>query len=327
MKVFITGATGFLGTNLVHQLVELKADITAIKRPTSNLEAFKDMSINWCEADVLNKPSLMEACPEEVDVIFHVAADTNMWSKNNDKQTEINLNGTSNMIEVALAKKAKRFIHTSSIAAFGIHHTTVNEETPQLGGECFANYYKTKFQSEQLVKKAVKEQNLDAVILNPCHLVGAWDYHNWSQMLTMVAEESLPGVPPGYGSFCHIKEVAKAHVTAYEKGKTGENYILSGFDASFLEFVTAIGKLLNKKVPKKATPHWLLKIVGAVSVFIARFTHKEPNMTPEKVLIVSEVLKVSSKKAQTELDYRVGIPLDEMLTDCYQWMKQREMID
>ena len=327
MKVFITGATGFLGTNLVLQLMELGAEITAIKRATSNLEAFIDMSITWCEGDVLDKQSLMEACPEKVDVIFHMAADTNMWSKNNDKQTQINLKGTSNMIEVALAKKAKRFIHTSSIAAFGIHHTTVTEETPQLGGECFANYYQTKFQSEQLVKQAVKEKGLDAVILNPCHLVGAWDYHNWSQMLTMVAENRLPGVPPGYGSFCHIKEIAKAHIAAFEKGCTGENYILSGADASFLEFVTAIGKMLNKKVPKKAMPYWLLKIVGNVSVFFARFTDKEPDMTPEKVLIVSEVLKVSSIKAQQELGYSVDIPLEVMLNDCYQWMKQREMID
>jgi len=326
MKVFITGATGFLGTNLVHLLVEQQADIYAIKRPTSNIDAFENMSINWFEADVLDLDSLMNACPENIDYIFHVAADTNMWSKNNDQQTKINLQGTSNMIEVALTKKAKRFIHTSSIAAYGIHQSVITESSEQLGEQCFANYYKTKLQSEKLVKLAVANDNLDAVILNPCHLVGSWDYHNWSQMLTMVANDSLPGVPPGYGSFCHIKEVAKAHISAAKKGRTGENYILSGVDASFVELVSEIGVLLGKKVPNKATPYWVLKIISLVSAFIAAFTNKEPNMTPEKVLIVSERLRVSSAKAQRELDYKVDISLKRMLTDCYQWMQKSEMI-
>ncbi|PHS15847.1 MAG: oxidoreductase [Kangiella sp.] len=328
MKIFITGATGFLGTNLVHLLIKEGHEITAIKRPTSNVSAFENMPIEWFEGDVLDIESLNSACPDGVDWIFHIAADTNMWSANNEMQTKINLQGTSNMIDVALNKKAKRFIHTSSIAAFGIHHEhIITEETEQLGDQCFANYYQTKLLSERLVKKAVKEQGLDAVILNPCHLVGPWDAHNWSQMLTMVANEKLPGVPPGYGSFCHIEEVVKAHLQAAIKGRKGENYILSGADASFVEFVSEIGKLLGKKVPAKPMPHWLLKIVGAVSVFFARFTGKEPDMTPEKVLIVSEVLKVRSQKAQDELGYIADVPLSKMLNDCYQWMKRKNLIE
>ena len=327
MKVFITGATGFLGTNLVHLLVEQGAEITAIKRTTSDLSAFENMPVNWQLGDVLDQESLRSTCPESVDVVFHIAADTNMWSANNEQQTKINLQGTSNMIEVALEKKAGRFIHTSSIAAYGLHQDDViTEETPQRGDQCFANYYQTKYHSEKLVRKAVDEMGLDAVILNPCHLVGPWDRHNWSQMLTMIANEKLPGVPPGNGSFCHISEIAKAHISAAKVGRKGENYILSGRDASFVEFVQTIGRLLGKKVPGKPMPHWLLKIVGHVSVLFARFTGKEPDMTPEKVLIVSEVLRVSSKKAQQELGYNVDISLEQMLSDCYQWMKEKNLI-
>jgi nucleoside-diphosphate-sugar epimerase len=327
MNVFVTGATGFLGTNLVRLLVEQGASITAIKRSTSNIDAFEAMPVDWHDADVLDFKALADACPENIDYIFHIAADTSMWSAKNEQQTRINLDGTSNIIRLALEKKTKRLIHTSSIAAYGIHHDIViDEDTPQKGNECFANYYKTKYHSEQMVKAAVNEQGLDAVILNPCHLVGPWDYHNWSQMLTMIADESLPGVPPGYGSFCHIEEVAKAHITAASLGRKGENYILSGADASFLEFVSEIGRLLGKKVPSKPMPEILLKIVGHLSAFIARFTHKEPNMTPEKVLIVSEVLKVSSAKAQRELNYKTDISLETMLSDCYRWMLQQDLI-
>lgn len=327
MRVFVTGATGFLGTNLVFKLLEEGAEVFAIKRATSNISAFENLPVKWSDGDVLDQQSLIDACPENVDTIFHIAADTNMWSANNEQQTQINLQGTANMISVAIARKAKRFIHTSSIAAYGLHHDQIiTEESEQRGDQCFANYYRTKLASELLVKEAVKNGQIDAVILNPCHLVGPWDSHNWSQMLTMVSDGSLPGVPPGYGSFCHIAEVAKAHIQAAKLGKKGQNYILSGTNASFVEFVSTIGKLLNKKVPNKPMPHWLLKIVGRLSVIVAKFTGKEPNMTPEKVLIVSEVLKVSSLKAQKELGYSVDIPLETMLEDCYQWMRSQEMI-
>ena len=327
MHAFITGATGFLGTNLVHLLIKEGIKVSAIKRPTSNISAFENMPIDWHMGDVLDRDSLMAACPKDVDTIFHIAADTSMWSVKNEQQTKINLQGTSNMIEVALNKKAKRFIHTSSIAAYGLHENKViTEETPQKGDQCFVNYYKTKYQSEQIVRDAVKQRNLDAVILNPCHLVGPWDSHNWSQMLTMVANEKLPGIPPGYGSFCHIQEIARAHLQAAKIGKTGENYILSGTDASFVEFVHEIGKIVDKKITAKPMPQWLLNAVGYVSVFFSRFTGKEPNMTPEKVLIVSEVLKVSCVKAQRELDYKADISLHKMLDDCYQWMQSENLI-
>lgn len=327
MKVFLTGATGFLGTNLVHLLINKQIEVHAIRRSTSDISAFKDMPIHWYEGDVLNPQSLADSCPQDIDFIFHIAADTNMWAAKNNQQTKVNLQGTANIIDLAIAKNAKRLIHTSSIAAYGIHHDQViTEQSEQRGIDCFANYYKTKLQSELLVKEAVKNLGLDAVILNPCHLVGPWDYHNWSQMLTMVAEGTLPGVPPGFGSFCHIEEVANAHLQAAIKGRSGENYILSGIDASFVEFIKIIGDLTQKKVPSKAMPRWLLTVVGHVSVFFARFTNKEPDMTPEKVLIVSELLKVSSAKAQQELDYRADIPLKKMLSDCYEWMQSQNRI-
>jgi len=327
MRVFITGATGFLGTNLVHLLVKEGVEIIAIKRQNSDVSAFENMSITWHQADILDLDSLMDACPENVDTIFHIAADTSLWVAKNAQQTKINLQGTSNMIEVALAKNAKRFIHTSSIAAYGIHHDhTITEETPQIGDKCFANYYKTKHQSEQLIKTAVKDRDLDAVILNPCHLVGPWDRHNWSQMLKMVAKDTLPGVPPGFGSFCHIQEVARAHLQAAKVGVKGENYILSGIDASLVKLVQVIGDLLGKKVPKKPMPQWLLKIIAQTSVFFARFTGNEPDMTPEKVLIVCETIQVSSEKAQQVLGYRVDISLEQMVSDCYLWMQKQKMI-
>lgn len=323
---FVTGATGFLGTNIVKQLIEQGVEVHALKRQTSNTEEFDGLPVHWHIGDVTNRDSLMQACPDHVDAFFHGAADTSMWKRKDAQQTRINMTGTENAIAAALAKQATRFIHTSSIAAYGIHHETITEASAMRGEATVSNYYRTKQQSEELVKAAVKKQGLNAVILNPCHLVGAPDHNNWSQMISLIKTEKLPGIPPGLGSFCDIREVAKAHITAVEKGKTGENYILSGVDMSFVEFVGHIGALLGKTTPKKAVPSFVLKTLGQLSVLWANIDGQEPTITPEKALIVCDRLSVSSEKAQRELNYRADIDIRASLQSCYDWMQTRGLV-
>lgn len=320
-RVFVTGATGFLGTNLVRQLVKSGAEVHALKRQTSDTTELDDLPIQWHIGDITHLDSLQAACPENVDVFFHAAADTSMWKRKNTTQNRINLTGTDHAIAVALSRNAKRFVHTSSIAAYGIHDSLITEDSEQRGEHSFCNYYRTKHLSEKAVKAAVTQRHLDAVILNPCHLVGAPDHHNWSQMIEMVEQGRLPGVPPGLGSFCDIKEVARAHIIAAEQGRTGENYILSGVDMSFVEFVGAIGQMLGKKTPNRPMPAWLLKSLAQLSVLGANVTGREPELTPEKALIVCDPLKVSSEKAQRELGYQADIDLQAALRDCYNWMQ------
>lgn len=318
---FVTGATGFLGTNLVRQLAAQGVEVHALKRETSDIRELDDLPVHWHIGDITDRASLRAACPDNVDAFFHVAADTSMWKRKNRQQNLINLDGTDNAIAVALASNAGRFIHTSSIAAYGVHDDTITEHSEQRGKHSFCNYYRTKHLAEQAVKDAVKTHELDAVILNPCHLVGAPDQHNWSQMIRMVQEQKLPGVPPGLGSFCDIREIARAHITAAERGRRGENYILSGVDLSFVDFIAEIGRLVNRPTPDKATPEWLLKLAGQLAVLWANVSRREPDLTPEKALIVCDQLKVSSAKAQQELGYRADIDLRQSLQDCYEWMQ------
>lgn len=323
---FVTGATGFLGTNIIAQLVEQGVEVHALKRQTSNTEELDAFPIQWHTGDVTQRETLLNACPAEVDAFFHAAADTSMWKRKNNQQTRINMAGTENAIAAAVQNNAKKFIHTSSIAAYGVHREMITEATPMQGEKSFSNYYRTKHLSENLVKDAVKRHDLDAVILNPCHLVGAPDHNNWSQMIALVQTGKLPGVPPGLGSFCDIREVAKAHISAVEKGKTGENYILSGVDISFVEFVGAIGKMLSKPTPSKPVPAFILKTLGQLSILWANVDGHEPTITPEKAMIVCDQLKVSSEKAQRELGYKADIDLQDALQTCYAWMQQRGLI-
>lgn len=326
MKAFVTGGTGFLGLNVIQQLLAKGWQVIAMHRPNSNISDLANLDVTLVEGSLTDPMSLQEIISNDLDAIFHIAGDTNMWSRNNDRQFQTNVVGTQNLVDVALQKKIGRFIHTSSISAYGFHDSVITELDKSKALESSVNYLKTKYLGEKVVKDAVALQGLDAVVLNPCAIIGAYDRHNWSQLFTMIKNGKLPGIPSGEGSYCHVNEVAAAHIAAFEKGRSGENYILAGTDCAFLEVVTKIGKLVNKPTAKKTVPKWLLEIVGSVSGWMSLITNKEPTMTPEKATMVSKRVVASSVKAIMELGYVDNVSIDVMLEECFDWMKSERLI-
>lgn len=326
MKAAVTGATGFLGINLINQLLELGWHVTALHRPASNLADLQDKGLEFVSVDFNDEKQLVEQLPEELDVLFHLAGDTNLWSKQNARQYQANVEVSKNLAKAAAKKGVGRFVHTSSISAYGFHASVIDENTPSTALTSGVNYLKTKHLGEQAVKQVAQDTGLNAVYLNPCAIMGPYDRNNWSQLFTMIQQETLPGVPSGEGSYCHVREVAKAHIAAFEKGRAGENYILAGTDCSFLEVVTKIGQLLNKPTPNKPVPALLLKLLGRLAYWGSLVTNKEPNMTPEKALMVTKRVVATSKKAVEELNYNDRVSIDEMLQDCFEWMKSEKLL-
>jgi nucleoside-diphosphate-sugar epimerase len=113
--------------------------------------------------------------------------------------------------------------------------------------------------------------------------------------------------------------VAKAHLGAFEQGGIGENYLLGGTDASFVELVREIGAALGKTTPARPTPAWILRVLGAVGARQGRLTGRQPTLTPEAALMVTRDVSCDSSKAMRELDYR-AVPLGEMVGECVAWM-------
>lgn len=259
--------------------------------------------------------------PDHPDAVFHVAADTSMWCLKNKQQTHINVQGTKNLIQTALKKQAGRFIHTSSISEFGSHKVIIDESTQSNAMHSKSNYVRTKWLAAREVEQA-GENGLDAVILNPCQIIGPYDTHNWGRLFTLVQENRLPGIPPGIGTFCHARAVAEAHLAAFEHGRQGEHYILGGIEASFHDVIQRIGHILQKPTPQRGTPLWLLKTMGWTSQWLSFLTRTEPNLTPEKVRKISDVVRCNTEKACTQLGYRI-VPLNTMLSDYHRWMQSQ----
>ena len=321
LKAFVTGATGFLGFNLVLELLDRDWIVTALHRrgsDTSRLEALEGVSL--VEGSLENQRSLEKAIPRNTDALFHVAGDTSLWRGHRQRQVRTNVDGTSHITRAALARGVGRFIHTSSIAAYGLHEGRVRETTFSNALASGIDYMITKYRAEQIVAFAW-EQGLDAVTLQPAHIVGPWDDNGWSRTFRLVLEEKLPGIPPGRGSWCHVREVARCHVEAFHRGKGGEKYLLGGPSATFVEVFRIIGELTGKPVPSKPVPAIALKAWAGMLDLASRFTGREPSVTPAAVAIVSANETCDATRAREELGYR-EIPVRTMFEDCWNWMKE-----
>lgn len=321
---FITGATGFLGRHLVEQLRDKNWTIIALVRKDANTDHLNEPRIETVIGDILDRDSLKSGLPDGVDVVFHAAASTAQWRPMNRLQHTVNVIGTRNMVHTALEKSCGRFVHTSSIATYGVHHGHITEETPSTALKRGSGYMKSKYLAEQEVEAGIRD-GLDAVFINPPHIMGRYDRRNWASLIRMVAEDKLPGIPPGKGSFSHAPAVARAHLNAFERGRTGERYLLGGTEATFLELIGEAGRLMNVEVGSRTTPAFLLQVVGRVSDWVSRLTRREPDLTPEKVQLVTESLTCSGEKARAELDYQ-PVSITVMLADTIRWMRAEGML-
>ena len=315
---FVTGATGFLGLNLVRQLTDEGWAVTALHRPSSDLTYLERFPVTLAAGQIEDPASLGRAMPDGLDAVFHVAGDVSFWSAHRDRQLRANMIGTRSVAAAAWRKGAKRLIHTSTVAVYGLPPGPFDETAPHRGRESWVGYLRSKALAEEEIHRAITA-GLDAVILNPANIVGPYDLANWARLFRLVAEDRLPGIPPGRAPFCHVADVARAHLAAVDKGRTGENYILAGPVASYVDAFRVVGALLGHPVPRRPLPAFALALAGRLADWGSRWTHREPDMTPEMAALLSATLLPRSDKAARELGYATG-SLETMFADCHRWL-------
>lgn len=321
----VTGASGFVGSHLCRELAAAGWRVRALLRPTSSRHDLEGLDIDFREGDITDPASLGRALDGAVDAVFHVAASTSIWSREAAQQTAVNVEGTRNVIGAAADAGVRRLIHTSSFVVWGFQDRVLDEETPWADAGAWINYVATKRRAEKLVRGATQEKRIDAVILNPAHILGPGDRHNWSRMIRMVDQGKLPGVPPGGGAFADVRQVARAHVAAFETGRSGANYLLGGEDTTFLELVRTVGEILGKPVPAKPSPTWLLAAVARLKVTVAALTGRAPDLTPEGVAMITRHLACDSTRAKADLGYETT-PLRLLLEDTCAWMRKEGLL-
>ena len=322
-KAFVTGATGFLGHHLCHQLLQQGWQVYALCRSIDKAQDF-DEGIHIILGDILAPAKFEKELPSNIDALFHTAASTNTWFKNNAMQTETNLVGTQNMVELAMRCQVKKFIHISSVVVYGLHSVLKNieESMGKSGKDSAINYVKTKVASEEIV---LSTKGLDAVIINPTHIIGPGDKHNWARLFKMIATKTLPSIPNGAGSFVDVRDVSTGIIAAYTHGRAGQNYLLGGTNMDFKQFVQVVAGQMDVIPTKIQLPNFLLKLLAYVKNILSLITGVEPDITPESVNLISDRYACDSKKARSELGFH-NRSFDKTLKETIAYLKDNTII-
>lgn len=315
---FVTGAGGFVGSNLVEALLAAGWRVIAMHRADVDGGRLAALPVERVIGDVTDYRSLRAALPAQVDALFHVAGNTSLSARHRAEQLRVNVKGTRNVVKAALETGARRLIHTSSLVAYGLHGGTVTEDTPPRGLGSPINYVRSKALAEREIRAGIS-RGLDAVILNPGHVIGRHDLRNWSRVFRLVDGGRLPTVPGGGGSFCHVQSVVDAHVAAVDRGRAGASYVLGGADSSYVGLVRAVARLRGTRPLLLPLPVSVLKAMARVDEAVSPLLRREPDLTGDAIELLSANLYCRNTRAVTELGYRPR-PLAEILEDCHRWL-------
>ncbi len=323
-SAFVTGATGFVGTNLVNELVRDGWSVTCLHRAGSNLTYLRRHPVELRVGDILDAQALRAAIPADVDAVFHVAADTQAWRPRDAAQTRTNVEGTRTVVEAARARGARRFVLTSTASAYGTQEGVLSETTPSNAAHSWINYQRSKWLSEEEVRKGARD-GLNAVIVQPCAVFGPYDTSVWGKVFKIIRDGKMPALPPGSLPINHAVEVARAHIAAAQRGRSGENYILNGHAEPLARIFREMARLMGIELKAKVLPRPLFMAMGHVAGWVARVRHAEPDMTPEMADVLFRQSRVETDKAERELGYQ-RVPLDRCLGDSYEWLKAEGML-
>lgn len=319
-RAFVTGATGFLGRHVVEQLSKDGWAVTVFHRAGSQTAQLQRYGARLVTGRLDDRASIAAALETEVDAVFHVAGNTSFWAGDSEQQYRDNVEGTRNVVAAALEQRARCLVHTSTESVWGQPEAQpIEEASPKHGGQSWIGYERTKYLAEEEVRAGI-QRGLRAVFINPAHIIGRYDERSWGRSFALVKDGKLPGVPPGRASWCSAEEVAKAHVIAVDRGGTGENYLLGGHDASYLEVFQGIARLVGAPLPKRAIPGWALKLYAGAADLGSRLTKKAPEVTPELAHVLADDRTVRSDKAIRELGFR-AVPVQALLEECFDWLR------
>ena len=221
-KAVVTGATGCIGRNLIDILEKELWDITVLHRKSSDLSRLKGCKVKLVETNFYDLDSVTNAIPENTDAIFHIAANLSHDPREQEAQWKDNVLATKNLAEAAIQKKVSRFIFTSTGATTSLYFKGEEDCAKETDG-----YIRTKRQSELELYKCIP-QGLDYVVLQPCIVIGKYDYNNYGQIFKLLKAGKLTRTFHGNFVFGDAEHIAQAHLNAFNKGKKHEHYFLGG---------------------------------------------------------------------------------------------------
>lgn len=323
MKVFITGATGFVGAHVARHLADQGAQLRALARPTSNLSNLEGIAAETVTGDLLQPEGLRSAI-RGCDALMHVAADYRLWAPDPKSMYAANVEGTRELLRIAREEGVPRSVYTSSVATMGFKSdgTIVDETTPVSIADMIGHYKRSKFLAEQAaIEAALAGQQV--IILNPTTPIGTQDLKPTptGRIIVDFLNRKFPAYVDTGLNLVDVSEVARAHCAALTTGRPGERYILGGENLTLKQILDKMSAITGLPSPTMRVPH---SVAMAFAFFdetvTGRIRGREPRATVEAVRMGKKKMFASSAKAQRELDFHV-VPVNEALRSAIDWFR------
>ena len=328
MKVLVTGADGFLGNNIIRELLNRGLEVRAFLQEGRTVKTLDELSIEKFYGDLLNAGEVEKAA-DGCDYIIHTAANTSIWPLRSEIVRQVNYNGTLNIIKAALKAKVKRLVSIGSANSFG--NGTIsdpgNEETPSTASKFGLDYIDSKLQAQRAIIDHVKNHGLDAIIINPTFMLGPYDTKPSSgELLLALYHQKIPGYTSSGRNFIHVKDVATAACNALSMGRSGECYIMANENLTYKAFNQMVADELNVKPPRLFIPKPFILAYGLISEAIAFVTSKPPLVSYTVARLGNETNYYTAAKAVKELDLP-QTPIRIAIREAFDWFKENGYLD
>ena len=325
MKVFVTGATGFVGSHVARVLLQQGAELRLLARASSrteNLEGLRAERVigDLCDAEALRRG--MSGC----ELVFHVAADYRLWARDPGEIYRANVEGTRAVLEAARAAGVRRVVHTSSVGTIGFQTNgrPADEDSPVSLAEMIGAYKRSKFISEQAAMEAARG-DLDVVVVNPTTPVGEQDIKPTptGRVIVDFLKRKFPAYVDTGLNLVDVRECARGHVLAAQRGRRGERYILGGEDLTLKQILDRLAAITGLPSPRVKLPYAFALAAGAVdTLFTGVLLKREPRVTLDSVRMGRKKMFASSAKAERELGWKI-VPVDDALRRAVEWFRAR----
>jgi dihydroflavonol-4-reductase len=318
MTTLVTGATGFVGTNLVRELLARGRTVRALVRTESAWLA--EQGVEQVLGNTTD-PESLPAAFEGVEVVFHLAALVQVGQVKAEQLFRTNVEGPRNVAAAALAAGVKRMVHCSSCHALYEHplHAPIDETRAlALSDDCLP-YSRSKAEGELQVLEAVAE-GLDAVICNPTGIIGPYDDRpsHLGELFIMLHQRSMPALIDATYDFVDVRDVVSGLLAAEEKGRKGERYLLSGHRVNVKQLAGWAEQATGVKSPTLTSPMWLAMLGAPFVAAWAKLRNERPIYSPQALEVLRGNSDFDHGKATRELGYQPR-PMKDTVQGFYDW--------
>ena len=323
MKAFVTGATGFLGAHVARVLAAQGAHLRLLVRPTSDLRNIAGVAADTVIGD-LRDPKSIEKAMAGCDTVFHVAADYRLWVRDPDQMYSANVDGTKSLLAAAQKNGVARTVYTSSVATMGFssNGAVADEESPVSLADMVGHYKRSKFMAEQVALGAGRAGQ-HIVVVNPSTPVGEMDVKPTptGRIVLDFLKKKFPAYVDTGLNLVDATECARGHISALEKGRSGQRYILGGENLTLKQILDKLATITGLPSPTVEVPHFVALGAAVVDeLWTGHVRGREPRATIDAVRMGRKKMFVSSAKAERELGWQL-VPVDGALRRSADWFR------